>query len=662
MKPRILDFGVLPEASGTFSRMLAKLYWPADAFRITFPSPPSLNTEVNVFERLVLRLLEQGTTRTEEALASEACLDIDFLRTVVRQLQDKGFLDGALRPDAEILKKLGLASGEKACETYATAIVFRERLGGKILPYIHVISDAMPLRNAEYQNEGEGTINLGRFAEKSVSRPPKRSEIRVLLRSLSERAQLHGIDVPLPNIGLVNVESRSEVVVLQCALMFEDFGRFVVTNPFGAGYSAMLGDVLIQYRTRSSELNQLLESCESRFSKWDVAVKESARDRVSRDTRRRYPHVADALQFDFLTAANVYDAFEWSLFYATCHAPIDDVLFMLEEAFRKDDLPKRLFDAASRVGFTLNKGDGGPIQFAPIRPGRILDYREGKAEMNTVLAISLFQAAIHPDEAPFAKLAQAMPDFFLRVQGLRQERNAQRHGGKRSGARRDTADADWVITAIQTLLPDAVIKTDLPESGKYMRGFHNRIVFRMRLQSRFGFSLFSRLTETQIANLIVAEQNAEIPLDDADRQPFATGVCAALESVLRNRIQSADFRSNLAEGEFDAALFKRTKLLGLSDVLSRPCFNLQIRNRKNAAAGNPTSLGGCVLCFVAREDEDTLCMLTDRIPRWVETIADLLDLRGHGNEARPLPKSRVTQIRDEFLSLFQTLMETLPCH
>jgi hypothetical protein len=160
----------------------------------------------------------------------------------------------------------------------------------------------------------------------------------------------------------------------------------------------------------------------------------------------------------------------------------------------------------------------------------------------------------------------------------------------------------------------------------------------------------------------VAAQNAEITLDDADRQPFATGVCAALESFLKNRIQSADFRSNLAGDEFEVALSGRAKLLGLSDILSRLCFNLQTRNRKSAAAGNPASLGACILCFIAREDEDILRLLNNRNPRWLETVADLLDLRGHGNEARPLPKSRITQIRDEFLSLFQTLMETLPCH
>ena len=218
-----------------------------------------------------------------------------------------------------------------------------------------------------------------------------------------------------------------------------------------------------------------------------------------------------------------------------------------------------------------------------------------------------------------------------------------------------------MIAAIQTLLPDVVIRTGLAVSKEHTRGFHNRIAHRMRLQARFGFSMFSRLTETQIANLVVAAQNAEIPLDNADRQPFATGVCAALESFLKNRIQSTDIRSNLFGDEFEEVLSERAKKLGLSDFLSRPCFNLQTRNRKSAAAGNPASLGACILCFIAREDEDILRMLTDRNPRWLGTVAELLDLRGHGNEARPLPKSRIIQIRDEFLSLFQTLMETLPC-
>ena len=658
MKPRILDFGSSPELSGTFSRMLAKVYWPADAFRVTFPLPVDATAEINIFERLILRLLELGITRTEEALSKEACLDKDLVRTVVRQLQDKGFVDEYLRPDAKVLQKLNVASEHSGVATFATAVVFRERLRGKLLPYIHIVTDETPLRNAASQEVQKGEMDLSFFVrETKKSSPPGKEEIRTLLRSSSSRSRVQGL--PRIKVGLVNIEAKPETVLLPCSLVF-DGSRPLVTDPFGAGYSAALCVALTESRRRQTALNKMISNCESRFSRSSLHLKEIVGDRVSQKTRQRYPRLADSLRRRYLAAGDVYHALEWALFYASFRVPVEEALFLIEEAIRQDELPDILVEAASRTGFVLDVGKERRIRFVPIPLEKIRDYRLGKADMNTVLAISLFQADIHSESSPLSEMSRIIPDFLQRLQRLRRERNPQLHGEKIGSERKDSPEWDWGAKAIRILLPDAVMCSDSPVAAERKHEIDEEIACRMRLQMRFGYSLFSRLTETQVMNIVKAELNAEVESDEADRQPFATRMCNVLESLLKSRIRSVDFRKGMTADSFDSALAARVESLGLSKVISRPCFNIRARNRIRAASCDPPTLGACILCFVALEDEDVLRTLTNVNPRWVKTVADLLELRGHGNEARPLPKASVIPIHDESLSLIQNLMEILP--
>ena len=661
MKRRILDFGVArPGSSQDWE--LTRLLWPADAFRVTFPVRADAATETNVFERLILSLLTEGATRSIESLEKETCLDGDFVQTVVRQLQDKGFVDNALHPDSEVLKEFGIGTGsEQSPETFVTAVVFRERLGGMLLPHVHVLSDSTPLRNMD--NPGKESVDLSEWASETESKPPVADEIRVLLRSERSVLRANGTMPFHLDGGLVRVEGKPEAVLLPCRLVFDETGRPAVTNPFRSGYSAELGDILSRRRLDTPALNSRMKSAEdplSRIGRGDET--QSEKDRVSDETRHRYPRLADAIRRRYLSADNVYDALEWALFYASRQSPVDDSLFLLETAFRQVEEPDKFLDAATRLGFSIKRSDGKPIRFAPVVPGKLLDYRQGKADMGTVIALSLLQAETHPEEAAFARVARDFPDFFLRLQHLRDMRNEQRHGAKEGATNEDSAEWPWFLSVIHLLLPDADIRGVNTNPTAIARERDSRIAHRMRLQSLFGYNAFSRLSETQIANLVMASRNAAVKGADMDRQPFATGMCAALESLLSGRMQDADFRERVVPDSFEIDLAKRSEMLHLSAVLGRPCFHLNARNRKAASEGKPTTLGGCVLALVAFEDEAILSLLFNRSLGWTDAIAALLDARSHGNEAVRFPDDQFDSLNNQSFSLFQTLLETLPCH
>lgn len=664
MKTRVLQFDSYDKPSGMKSMALVRLFWPVDVFRVTIPSTPDSSVEINVFERLVLRLLEMGATRSVEALSGETGMDKDLVETIVRQLQDKGFIDRLLRPGKEIVQMLLGDADHEAEQTFSTAMVFRERLQDKLLPYIHVITDDTPLYNAAPPDVNKGDINLLYFARTLKSLLPRREEIRSLLMTYNARSRMAGARTGRINARFVNVGSSAERILLQCSLVFDE-SRPVVANPFGAGFSSVLTAALSESRRNNPALDEKISGLEVRFTRSSHRAKAIPHDRVSPQTRKHYPELADALRHDILNSADVYGALEWALYYSSCHAPVDEALFLIQEAIRQDELPEKLLATASRIGFKTGMGTTRFVGFAPVPSGKILDYRSGKADMNTVLAISLIQAEIHPEIAPFARIAKEMQDFFQNLFWLRGERNPEQHGEKVSRAKKDTGEWErWVSKAIKTLLPDVVFSsTDTGlEEVRLKSATEERIACRLRLQAQFGFSVFSRFTEEQISNLVDAERNAAIDADDANRQRFASAMCNVLQTLLDNRIRSADFRDGIGNEPFDSALAIRARTLGLAEVLSRRCFNIKIQNRRKAELCDPRSLGACVLCYVAREDEDVLRLLTDTNPRWAETVAYLLELRGHGNEPRPLPKKKITPIRDESLRFIQNLMEVMPCH
>lgn len=665
MRPRLLDFGVSAASGDTGTRVLANLRWPADAYRVTFPSRPDSKSETNAFERLVLQLLDQGATRSVEGIAEVSCLPPDLVRTIVRQLQDKEFVDPSLRPDSDALRTLGLVSGEKqegeTPENFGTAFVFRDCLSGRLLPYIHILSDSAQVRRGD---GGNNDLDLSRYVPKGQIETPNPMEIRALLRAVRLGRRLSGKAIPRIDAGLINVDPNPERVLLPCQLFFEQgSGRQLVSDPFADGCSTVLGSSLQELRRTNLELNKTISDLEKNMEPVRPSAHSKTIENVSPETRQRYPRLADSLRTyedaPFFSANKIYGALEWALFYACSKAPVEPALALLEDGFRTDELPAIQSEAALKAGFVCQDAFGKPIRFPPVRPGKALDYRNGKAEMNTLVAIALLQFSIDPGRACMGNVSRCFPDFFQTLAELREERNAQQHGKKRGAQKGHSPFLARILPVINVLLPDAEIKFE--GALKTSRIQEDSVIsIRLHLQKMFGFNLFSRLTETEVGNLASAERNANRPEADADRQPFATGICNVLESLLESRIRSDEFRQSLHSAPFEDAFASRIGAFGLSALQEHPSYRLNARNQASAANGNPKSLGACVKCLVAWEDEGTLRLLLVQHPHFVEDIGELLELRGHGNERLSLDRNQIERFRNTSFSLIKTILETLP--
>lgn len=143
MATRTLDLGQKSVVSGIFGRPRT-LAWPVYAYRITIPARSKTEDEqFNPFERVIVNLLSIVGGMEEGALAEDICIPIDLVRNVIFRLRDRGVID----EDNQLRSAHRAASGEQAREEqYVTALVFRELVGGRVLPFVMSLDGGCTLK------------------------------------------------------------------------------------------------------------------------------------------------------------------------------------------------------------------------------------------------------------------------------------------------------------------------------------------------------------------------------------------------------------------------------------------------------------------------------------------------------------------------------------
>ena len=69
-----------------------------DSYQILLPKQPKVITELNIFERTLLKLLRIRPMMTTEELKDLTCLKADFVSAVIASLIERGYLTEDSRP------------------------------------------------------------------------------------------------------------------------------------------------------------------------------------------------------------------------------------------------------------------------------------------------------------------------------------------------------------------------------------------------------------------------------------------------------------------------------------------------------------------------------------------------------------------------------------
>ncbi len=153
MVAKVLDFTrreQTDEAVGTPRELAIR----CDGFRVTLPGVRRGRDLENPFERVVLRLLELRRYDVDGA----GHRDLPARRPgrfILLRLVDKGYIDerhDLLDAGRAALGKLDRATGAEV--DYRTSVVFRERIGGRLLPML-VAAEDLPVRGRDV---GDGLV------------------------------------------------------------------------------------------------------------------------------------------------------------------------------------------------------------------------------------------------------------------------------------------------------------------------------------------------------------------------------------------------------------------------------------------------------------------------------------------------------------------------
>ncbi len=648
---KLLDYGKPNPFSGIIGKP-RKLAWPVHAYRVTLPKVSNDGEDLNAFERVILKLLDVFGILHSDELAEETRIPLDLVKGILLRLQDKGFIDeynAIIRQERDE----GLNEEDNA-SVFVSALLFRELVTGKVLPFLHQLDDANPLQKKEGEEKDFRTIRWDATHKRNT---PTQRDVINTLRAMKKRAAVLGMEYKMPPVQQITVFAEPELYHLDCPIAIQKSdSEFRIADPFGNGFSLIL----------EKSFEQMLE-LEDNLAGWLLAWKQllSTSGLGKQDARQKEPFEADAnwqrypkliaslkpaRNAQFRTLAKIHASIEWALFYACCVRPFKDVIATLKYT-EQSQHATLLEQAAQTIG--LEQPSQG---FRPIREGKLREFENGGAYQETVLAIAILQAR-NDEGHPLRRLAAAHPDLINRLAAISAKRNEKAHGkGGADAPQHELTDDPFLREFVHTLVRDVAF-ADTPTfvSDKDAQG-DALLDARASIQAEFGFKLFNRLSMNLQDRLIHAERFFLSCHDGDDAATYVGDLYAAAQASFE-KLLAGRLPPDASDTQLIGMAESKTVAADLCAVLPESLRTVKTLTVRQTLHGGSQSLGACVIAFLLVSDEDALTAIHDTQPTFVGDMTNLIIRRGHGNEPLHLPKAKIAELRKAAFSTIKTLLE-----
>ncbi len=651
-----LDYGT----SRPFGETIGKpriLAWPVDAYRVTLPRPSGEGDGVNPFERVILKFLDATGVMSAEMLADETRIPIDLVKGILLRLRDKGLID---EHNANTATARGKLEGEAdKVPEFVTALLFREIATGRILPFLHFVDEANPLRTLTDEERDRQTIRWDYCHKDNL---PSTQDVIIALRSMKKRRSEHGKDDKTPHVQHITIANSPETYYLRCPIAIQKSdGEYRIADPFGNGYSLILerafGCLLEDDDKLGEWLHHWKDSLSNSGSPKTRKPDEESRQPYENDANwQRYPKLVASLRpsrtTPFRSMAKIHASLEWALFYACSRRPYEATIAILRLS-RQVDHPTLIWRAAQSLGLECSEND-----FRPVPSGRLTNFEEGRVDLDSVLAIGVLQAGKDSDH-PMRRIAHSHPDFINCLLGIKRARDAKGHGeGITDAPKVELPEDRFMCGVVHLLIPEVSFVDSPSNNGDENERADSLLEARASIQGEFGFRVFNRLGANLQERLIHAERFwlASRERDEDDASTFAYDLYAALQAAFARQLLG-----RLPPDVDDSQLVGTAQVIardhhlgGLTECLStvRP---LLIRQ---TLQGSAQSLGACVIAFLLMADDDGLRALADCHHSFITDVSSIIASRGHGNEPLPLPNEEIAKLRRAAFSIIKTLTET----
>jgi len=645
----LLDYGK-PNPFGRTVGKPRRLAWPVNVYRVTLPRLLEDHEQLNPFERVTLKLIDAGGAREAHAIAQETCLPKDLVQCVLLRLHDKGFLDEHNQIITERRDKWNTEAYDS--QEFVTAYVFRELATGKMLPHLHFLKDN-PLKRKEEEERFRGIPR----DEASSNRPPTPRDVIAALRAMQKRMKAFNNETRLPLVQLITIVPEAELYHLDCPIAIQTSdGEFRIADPFGSGCSLVLESAFWCLLERDERLERWLMTWKDKLSNREPSNQTPAhREPYDNDANwGLYPKLLHTLRMgrdrQHRSIDQIHAAMEWALFYSCAQRQYASAVDQLKLT-NQSEHPASLQKAAKEISLDLPPGG-----LFPVTDGKLDDFLDGKAELGTVLSLSLLMAADDLSH-PLRRIAAMHHDLVVRLLKIKKDRDELGHGSGRARTQDvELPDEAFMREVVAMLLP-SVHFSDTPAAQVERDAVSDSLLdARTSIQGEFGFALFNRLGTNLQNRLITAERYWLSCNDGDDARVLAFDLYATLQSAFR-RCLAGVVPPDVVDSEYIARAKESAKACALGDL---PVCLLTVKRTaiRETLQGNDQSLQSCVVALLLVSDTDTLRAIAQSQPSFLDDVALVIDRRGHGNEPLPMPKDRIRALRQAAYTTIKTLMET----
>ena len=645
------------------------ILWACHAFNITIPQKKK--NALNVFEETILKITEIESGNTDK-LANIICVDKELVKFIQNRLNQLGLLSDRYELSAEGKKLLGSwrDNGEASVE-YIAGTVFVELCTGKVLSYIHMDTirhEKITMISGESAIKfTKGTVGKSkeihgkiiRSLEKYHSVIPNSNDIIKAIRGFKKKYKQHALlnqDVdqfpPLvPMAESITINDSPELIYLHCqAIIQVGNSDLLVTDGCGIGFSESFANHLtfqnlkwvtdlkqkgVVERTNNIEISNNQSSKKifkyAEISERIVVSKNSLQKIKKLEVNSTY-YESDYKQEIEKGIKNLYAALEWSLRQVVADNPVYE-WEQLFSAGNFQDNEKLLVGFAQKVGFTVHEQNKSILQ---VKPGAIRQIERGKVELQSLLALAIAGANSKANH-PIHGLAQDHSGFLTHVLGLKRYRDPIEHGSTEKLNIDDKILKELIestVPMIISLLPG--IARDLSENNMFDSTVdinQERLKATVKLEKALGTAFVSSLNGDMKEQLIrselmlaqfTEEKTIEIIKCYASVMQhflFDTVNDRRLEKEKRDTIRELAIEKMVQSGFFSAI-----------DNVPKQLSTVAHHNIMRAVQGSSTTLGAHLLAVFLLGSEIELLQLQKSNPRFIDFVANLIRLRGHGNQ------------------------------
>ncbi|EOX4213794.1 hypothetical protein ACPF3W_001020 [Vibrio cholerae] len=666
-RPKVISFRTALDGLNIAARQ--SVLWPCHAFNISIPQ--KRKSGLNVFEETVLKITEIESGDTEK-IALLTCLEKELVAFIQNRLNQLGLLNDRYELSEHGQELLNERQNKSDGNLeYTVATVFVDLLSGKLLPYVS--TDQLSYKKiSRIADNGFIDFLINPTNEKSrVSarqiRPAKDSfwkavpdsnDIIRAIREFKKKYKRHallnqGVDQyppPVPMAEAISINENPELVYLHCDA-FIQVGNFdlLVTDGFGFGFSESFANYLTsQNFDWVTQLKQ--KGVVDKIGNADGSANQPSRKsfkyaEISRCIVRSKSALGKIKNLEVNSTyyesnyrqeiengiKNLYAALEWSLRQVVAENPVSEWEQIFSVSNYRDN-EKLLAGFASKVGFVVNDKNQSLLQ---VKSGAIQQIDRGKVELQPLLALAIAGAygnATHP----IYRLAQNHSGFLTHALRLKKYRDPIEHGSTEKLNIDDKKLEELIESTVPTIISLVPgVAYDLGEVDKVVSDGdinQERLKACIELEKALGTAFVSILSgdiKEQLirSELMLAQFSVEKTIEII--KCYASVMQHALFDAVKDRrleVKSDTIRESAVEKIVQSGFYSAP------DAIPEQISTVNTKRLYRAVQGSSTTLGAHLLAVFLLGSESELIELQKSDAKFVDFVANLIRLRGHGNK------------------------------